>query len=298
MKRVIIDVLNLKDNIRLLEKEVTNLEDHELNLFSKIMSLKNIWNDGYSTSFYEEISEEKESFNFIIQNLNCFKNIYNYVYNTSSKFGKKIELDFNYLRNVISQYNSCRQYFSTINSLYNSLDLRECGDIASRIQNQKNKFNNSNKQLDNYITKLRSTVAIFENMEQAVSTQNNRLDVRTIKSIDFFNLSTVDPNVRRVGMSSTEDIEITLDDISNSVEIESDIINRINNIFVTIRKSYVSNINTKNLNNKQLDFNLQFKTLKNNHEIMLLYINKLKEDYLALNNNTKNSISKDIKRVS
>ena len=252
----------------------------------------------YKILFFVFFIRRKLYIIFIIQNLNCFKNIYNYVYNTSSKFGKKIELDFNYLRNVISQYNSCRQYFSTINSLYNSLDLRECGDIASRIQNQKNKFNNSNKQLDNYITKLRSTVTIFENMEQAVSTQNNRLEVRTIKSIDFFNLSTVDPNVRRVGMSSTEDIETTLDDISNSVEIESDIINKINNIFVTIRKSYVSNINTKNLNNKQLDFNLQFKTLKNNHEIMLLYVNKLKEDYLALNNNTKNSISKDIKRVS
>ena len=297
MKSVKIDVISLNDNIRLLEKEITNLEDNELNLFSKIMALKNIWNDGYSTSFYEKVEEEKRTFDLIIQDLNTFKNIYNYVYNISNKFGKKIQVDFNYLSNVTSHYNSCKQYFSTINSLYNSLDLRECSDVASRIQNQKIKFNNTNKQLDNYINKLNTTITTFKNMEQEVSMQNNRLGVRTIKSINYYNLSTMDPNTRMVGMSSTEDIETALGNIAVSVENESDIINKINNIFVTIRNYYISNINTKNLNNKQLDFNLQFKVLKNNHENLLLYVNRLKEVYLALEKNVEASIPKDIKKV-
>ena len=61
MKSVKVDTVSLSDTINSLEKEIVNFEDNELNLFSKILSLKNIWNDGYSTSFYEKMEEELDS---------------------------------------------------------------------------------------------------------------------------------------------------------------------------------------------------------------------------------------------
>lgn len=298
MKSVKVDTVSLSDTINSLEHEIVNFEDNELNLFSKILSLKNIWNDGYSTSFYEKIEEEKRLVTLLIQDLRNFNNIYLNVCNNTSKYGKKLQVDFNSLSGVLSNYNSCKQYFSTINSLYNNLDLRDCSDVANKILNQKAKFINTNRLLDNYINKLNNIINNLKNMENQVSMSVFKLNITGIKSIDFYNLPTFDSSTKMVGMTSTEDIENALSNIKVDIDLESEIMNKMNNIFVTIRNYYISNMNSKNINNKQLDFNCQFKVIKSNHENLLLYVNKLKEAYLELAKITVNNVEKDIKKVA
>ena len=62
MKSVKVDAVELQGSIDTLDKMIDSFNDAELSLFSKVMSLKDIWNDGYTSSFYESMENEKHEF--------------------------------------------------------------------------------------------------------------------------------------------------------------------------------------------------------------------------------------------
>ena len=298
MKSVIVDATELQGSINSLQSFVNTFGDIELSLFSKVMYLRNIWNDGYTTSFYESIENEKHQIDVLIQDLKNFTNVYNYIFKVINKYGKKIKVDFSNLSDFSSTYNSCNQKFSTIESMYNNLDLSNCPAVADSIQDQKAKFIATQRILSQYNEDFYNTINDIKNMEYEVGIRTNNLEINIVESINFNNLPTYDPETNIIGMSSTEDIETALNNINASIQEEIDNISDINNIFVTMRNHYISDSNNKKLSDKQIDFNCQFKTIKSNHENMIIYINKLKDSYLKLSNETKEKIDTDIKKVS
>ena len=295
MKSVKVNATELLDSIERLDDLINSFEDIELSLNSKVLSLKDIWNDGNTLSFYESVEKEKQDFNILIQDLRKFKNIYNYVYRIISKYGNKIQVDFNHSNTTLSKYNSCNQKLYTIDNLYNNLDLRRCYEVANEIQSQKIRFRNAQRDLDRYMDKYNKTIDSLTDMEYEVNSKIYDLDLYGIESINYKQLPSIDPNTRLVGMTSDEDIETALNNISIDIQAEEDIITSINNEFINMRDYYISNMNSKTINNKQIDFNCEFKKLKNNHEDMVIYINSLKEDYLNFTRLVASNTSKDIK---
>ena len=297
MRSVKLDNTELNGSIGVIDNLIDSFDEIELSMYTKVMGLKDIWNDGYTSSFYEAIENEKNNFDVLIQDLRKFNNIYKFIYKKSTKYGDRIQVDYTNAHNIHSKYNSCNQKFYSIDSLYSNLDLSHCSEVASEIQSQKAKFRNTQRYLDRYVDKLNDAIDDIKNMEYDVITKTLDLDIFGIESINYGEMVTYNPDTRLVGMSSTEDIETAINNINATIQDEEDVISNINSEFVTIRSHYISNLNNKKLSNKQSDFNCQFKTLKNNHENMIMYINKLKETYLKLTKETTAKVSKEIEKV-
>ena len=299
MRSVKVDAIKLQDSIMKIQNLINSFEENELVLFSKIMSLKDIWNDGYSISFYEAIDNEKHEFDVLLEDLKTFNNTYEYIYKIISKYGNSLQADFNASHNVLSKYNSCNQKFYTIENMYDNLDLSRCSEVASEIHNQKDRLKSTQRNLDKYIEKYNDAIEDLSTMEYDVKSKVLDLDLRGITSITFSEeaLSTERYDSQKVGMNSTGNIEDVIRNINISIQEEEDIISDINNTFMNLRNYYISNLNSKTFNNKHVDFNCQFKTLKNNHQNMVIFINRLKEKYLQLNNETLTNVPNDIRKV-
>jgi len=299
VKSVKVDATELQTSINKLENMINSFEEIELTLFSKVISLKDIWNDGYSVSFYEAMENEKHEFDVLAEDLKRFKDTYDYIYNIVSKYGNKLQADFTAAHNIATRHNSCNQKFYTIESQYDNLDLRRCSEVSNEIHNQKSKFRTTRKELDRYMDRFNDAIEDLNTMEYDVKSRILDLDLDDIESITFseeaFASGILDSN--SVGITFTDNLDEALRNIKVSIQDEEEIIADINNEFVVLRNHYISNINSKIVNNKQVDFNCQFKTLKNNHDNMIVFINSLKEKYLQLNNDIVSNIDKDIKKV-
>ena len=111
MKSMKVDAVELQGSIDTIDNMIDSFDDVELSLFSKVMSLKDIWNDGYTSSFYESMENEKHDFDVMIQDLESFNNVYKLVHKRVSKYGDRIQADLNYSHNISIRHNSCNQKF-------------------------------------------------------------------------------------------------------------------------------------------------------------------------------------------
>ena len=292
-----IDVISLGDNLKTFSDLITRLEENELNFIFKVMSLKDIWNDGYTTSFFESMQFEDEAYKLLINDLKEFKDMYEYIYEKAFNYGKNIEVNFSNANRLSSQFNSCNQMFSTINSIYNGLDLSYCSEVAASIYNQRSKFSSTNNSLNNYVNKFNKVVANLKEIDETTRRKANDLSVTSINSIDFYHLPIVSDVGTNVGMTRSSEIEKELKNINVNITDEENIMSDILSIFNDFNNSFISNNNSYIIKNKQRDFEVSFKVLVNNHNNLIPYVDNIKTTYLELTKKTTKNVKKDIKGV-
>ena len=292
-----VDVVSLGNNIGVLNSHIISLEDNELNLYYKILSLKDIWNDGYTTAFFEAIEKEKRNTLALIRDLRKLSMIYRSVYNSLSRYGNKINVNFDYSNTIKSKYNSINQSFAAINSIYNGLDLRYCTLVASKIRTEQYKFNNLNRALSNYMLRFDNVLNILKTMEMNIKNQCSNLDVSVIESIFFQGLDIISDVSGNVGIKSDEIMEKALGNINISLDSENELFNDINSVLSDLNGNYYSVSNSSLLKNIQKDVICDFKILIKNHNDMVLFINNIKKKYLDLLKKTVKAVDSNIKDV-
>lgn len=302
MINVRVDNVQLSENIKQLNNKISEFEENESSINLRILSLKDIWNDGNTISFFESMLKERNSILLLIRNLRQFCSLYNYVYSRLTRYGKKIIVDFDYVNSVNSIFNTNKQQFSAINQIFSDLNLSRCSEVASRIRSQQRKFIISSNKFNNYMLKFRNEINYLKNVEQEISSKCNAINVSLIEAIDFLNLPIISPtksnsSANFVGMTSADEIEKNLRYLTIDFENESNLIVEIENLFENFNNNYNSDKNLFSLRDKQLDFKCSFKTMINNHENLLSYVSNLKNTYLEASNKILSEVTNIIKGV-
>ena len=180
-----INSVNLKNDIDVLNKLISEYEEIQLNLFNELKDSCINWQDGNSIEFENKIYLEKVEADNVLRILNEKKEVLNFIYDKYSDLGKKIKCDLNNRSTLLNFVETCQnQTNSIINEFYkidNSFYYRE----QQKISKQRNKIIKVKTELleiKNSITKMFDKI---DAIEKEVKEKIKELEEIKINSFDY-----------------------------------------------------------------------------------------------------------------
>lgn len=180
-----INSANLKNDIDVLNKLISEYEEIQLNLFNELKDSCINWQDGNSIEFENKIYLEKVEADNILRTLNDKKEVLNFIYDKYSDLGKKIKCNLNNRSTLLHSIENCQsQTNSIINEFYkidNSFYYWEQQNI-SKQRDKIIKVKNELSEVKNSITKMFDKI---EEIEKEIKEKIKGLEEIKINSFDY-----------------------------------------------------------------------------------------------------------------
>lgn len=180
-----VDIENLKNDVYNLKKLIDEYEDIKMNLFYQLKESTTNWQDGNSIKFSDKIYLEKNETDLLLQSLKEKSDIFNYIHNKYSEFGKKILCNLNEKNTLINSINNCYNQAVSIVNEFNYIDRSFYYDEMYSIQNQKNKIITVKNKLAEIKNEVLNLYKKIEEIENEVSIKIKRLEEIKINNFDF-----------------------------------------------------------------------------------------------------------------
>ena len=157
---MLINIEELKTNLNSLNQLISDYEEIHLNMYNNMSSTFFSWNDAYSKKFLIYADDDKKSFSELISSYKSLSDIYSYLFEKYSKFGKTIYYE---LDNKNSVYEIFDKYISKLENIimkYDNSSLINNSNLSYKIYNERKKLQDS---LDSVSTKLNFAIHIVAN---------------------------------------------------------------------------------------------------------------------------------------
>ena len=143
------------------------------------------WNDVNSKKFLIYIDNEKKEFNTLIANYKSYYDIYKYIYEQYSKFGKVIYYELENKESIYASFNSYIAKLEGIIYKYDNSMLINNSTLSYKIYNERKKLKDT---LDN-VKSIYSDVKDFYNsindINLEISERMSKIDIRNIQEISI-----------------------------------------------------------------------------------------------------------------
>lgn len=169
-----------------LKAEYESLEDIELNLFSSIGNINNFdWIDGNSMDFAKAIEPEKLEIDTFQMYVFSLIKIFNDIYYSYKKLGKKIKCNLDKKNAVITSINNNISIVESILNEYNRTDLDFPYGEFSTLRSCKNNYKEIKKKLINMKKYFNSLFSEISELEAKIANKIREIEEFTPKEFDF-----------------------------------------------------------------------------------------------------------------
>ena len=180
-----ININNLKDEVNAFNRLLNKYEESYLNYNNMISSFSFYWRDYNSQRFFDAVKQQRISYESVLNDLKDIRNIYNYMIDKYSAFGRKVYANLESKNKVIKYFDS---YINNIDSIINrfySLDLSFCPNEAYYIRNVRDRLITQREKLKDCRQKVKNYYTKINNIELEIRRKISKLSVSNVKTMDI-----------------------------------------------------------------------------------------------------------------
>lgn len=182
---MVVNTINLSSEIHKMNSLINEYENIFLNLYNEINNSSFFWNDNHSIAFYNNTNLEKLKVRQTITELKYVEDIYSYVYQNYSEFGRVIKFDLENFEKVYENFNLCNEQIKNVIRGHNGLDTSVCSEISGLINNNYTLLASMQEDLQLLKTSTKNALVKIENTEKEVRNKINHMDIEYIKESDI-----------------------------------------------------------------------------------------------------------------
>lgn len=115
-----VNTVALKQEVERLNKLLSEYEEIQLNLFHQLRDSCTNWQDGISLKFNQKVIADQKESNMLLQTIEEYKNVYQYIAVQYEAFGKKVKCDLDNRQSILSAIDQCSAETNNIISSLNA----------------------------------------------------------------------------------------------------------------------------------------------------------------------------------
>ena len=182
---MMINIDELKASLDSLNQLISDYEEIHLNMSNNLSSTMFSWNDVNSKKFLVCIDNEKKDFNTLISNYKSYYDIYKYIYEQYSKFGKVIYYE---LENKESIYASFDKYISKLEGIiykYDNSMIINDSSLSYKIYNERRKLNETLENVKSIYSDVKNFYNSINDIDLEISERMSKIDIRSVQEISI-----------------------------------------------------------------------------------------------------------------
>lgn len=183
-----INIEKLKGDLRELSTLIEDYESIYYNLYNELSNCSIFWNDNNSIIFFDNVSTEKLAVNETITEFKQIMEIYNYLLNKYSEFGRKIKIDTTKKNDILRNFDNYIDHIKDILNSFNNLSFRFDRTISDNIYRDINKLNDIINILYSLKNKIKKHFNAFEEIEREVTLKISKINIDIFKETEISNL--------------------------------------------------------------------------------------------------------------
>lgn len=180
-----VDISSLKNAIERLQKLLDEYEEIELNLFNQLKTSCTDWRDGNSEKFESEIYRDRKETDLLKLSLKERKNLYDFIYERYSAFGKKLKCNLNEKDTLLHTFDECYLHTNAIVAEFDRIDRSFYYSGRSSIEAARRKVVNVRTACKNFKTKAKEMFSEIEAIENKIEAKIKTLEEVKINEFDF-----------------------------------------------------------------------------------------------------------------
>lgn len=185
--------LLLEINTSKLSIEITNLktalseyEENNLNYYNELNSIPSYWEDNHETLFLDTVSNQKNSINTFIEEIQNIIDIYSYLLEQYQNLGTKLSFDLTKKDSCIQSFDNYLTKLEEILNLYNNLNLTSF-PYRNTILKQKRTIKDMKTTILNIKEQYKKITNKIEEIEQTASNKISKVSLQEIEEINVNN---------------------------------------------------------------------------------------------------------------
>ena len=135
-----VNINNLKDEVEAFNRLLSKYEESYLNYYNMISSFSFYWQDYNSKRFFDAAKIEKLSYEQVLNDLKDVKNVYSYIIDKYSTFGRKISINLDAKNKIMDRFDDYIDEMSSIIRRFYNLDLSFCPNEAYYIRKARDRM--------------------------------------------------------------------------------------------------------------------------------------------------------------
>lgn len=262
-----IKVLNLKNELLNFNNLLKKYENNVINLYYILDKSFEYWKDAFSSYYYDDFCDKKNRTFGIIEDVKFLRNMYIYIEENYSQFGKEIDFNLNKKNEMIELFKNLTENTIKLADSYNNLNLSFIPDEYNEIIDQKNDTLITKNMLNNIKDKYIDNFNLIENIEKNVLHKASKysIDIAIIKVNDYINSNKENKNISSVYIGK-EDLKSIVESSTMYVEEQKSLLLNFKETYESIKKYYNSD------NNRILN-SLWLQTIDNMDSLIKYYLN-------------------------
>lgn len=182
---MLINIDELKASLDRLNQLINDYEELHLNMYNNLSSTFFSWNDAYSKKFLVYNDIEKKSFDTLITNYKSYYNVYNYIWNKYSKFGKIIYYELDNIEDIYAHFDTYISKLENIIYKYDNSNIIKDSSFSYKIYNERRKLQKRLESVRSIYSDVKDFYNSINEINLEVSEKISDIAVKDIQEISI-----------------------------------------------------------------------------------------------------------------
>lgn len=182
---MLINTEELKNNLDNLNQLISDYEELHLNMYSNMSSTFFSWNDNYSKKFLIYAEDDKKSFSQLLSNYKSLSDIYSYLFEKYSKFGKIIYYELDNKNDIYENFNKYISKLENIITKYDNSNLINNSNFSYKIYSERKRLNDNLDKVRSIYSDVKEFYESIEEININVNDKISKLEVYDVQEISI-----------------------------------------------------------------------------------------------------------------
>lgn len=179
-----IKVDKLKEEVKKYNDLISRYEDCKIKLYNEYGYISNMWNDGNTPKFFDNVDSERISSELAISNMKSVVDVYNYIVENYEKIGNEINVQLNLVQTLNSKFNKCISDCDTLIKIFDQMSLKDIPE-GYWYTNKRTDICNIKKRITGLKNKINGILNDISDIEAEAKSRISNINIDIIKKGDF-----------------------------------------------------------------------------------------------------------------